>query len=312
MKLKFIWNSTLKALKIEDLYKNYKDIKAVDGVSFDIEEGEIFGLLGPNGAGKTTIVSIITSLERATSGEVKVFDKSVFLEENLTKCKIGVVPQEVVSHGFFKVHEILHIVSGYYGIKNNVQRIDAILKRLDLWQHRFKKIPQLSGGMKRRFMIAKALVHGPKLLLLDEPTAGVDIELKNSLWNLVKWLNKKEGITILLTTHYLQEAQELCDRVGIIDFGKLKKIGDTHSLIRNLTLRKVTLKLKAPISKIESKIVSTQKDDLIVFNMTYDEGIVSTLEKLNIDMENIKDFKIEEGDLEDVFVKIVGKKSIET
>ncbi len=292
------------ALDIKALVKNYGDLKAVDEISFNIEPGEIFGLLGPNGAGKTTIVSIITSLEKATSGQVTVFGKNVFEEDKLTKSQIGVVPQEIVSHGFFKVEEVLHIVSGYYGITNNEPRVNALLKRLDLWQHRHKKIPQLSGGMKRRFMIAKALVHGPKLLLLDEPTAGVDIELKNSLWNLVKWLNLEEKITILLTTHYLQEAEHLCNRVGIIDLGKLKKIGPTNTLIKELTLRKVTIKLKNPIRHPSPN----KTKDTVQFNMTYEDGLVDTLDRLNINMENIKDLKIEEGDLEDVFVKIVGKR----
>ncbi len=300
----------MNALEIKGLVKNYGDLKAVDDVSFYIEKGEIFGLLGPNGAGKTTIVSIITSLERALQGEVSVFGKSVFLEDKITKSQIGVVPQEIVSHGFFKLEEVLHIVSGYYGITNNNKRIDALLKRLDLWQHRHKKIPQLSGGMKRRFMIAKALVHAPKLLLLDEPTAGVDIELKNSLWNLVKWLNEEEKISVLLTTHYLQEAEHLCKRVGILDLGKLKKMGPTHRLIKELTLRKVTIKLKTPTFFSDHPSITNKKDDWFTFNMTYKDSLAEVLSKLKIDLENVQDLRIEEGDLEDVFVKIVGKKNV--
>ena len=298
------------ALSIKTLVKNYDDLRAVDEVSFDIKKGEIFGLLGPNGAGKTTIVSIITSLERADTGEVEVFDKSVFLEDKITKSQIGVVPQEVVSHGFFKVEEVLHIVSGYYGITNNHKRIDALLKRLDLYQHRHKKIPQLSGGMKRRFMIAKALVHAPKLLLLDEPTAGVDIELKNSLWKLVRWLNEEEKISILLTTHYLEEAEQLCNRVGILDLGKLKKIGPTHKLIKELTLRKITVKLKDQDCVPSHPSITSKTDDMITFNMTYEDTLSDTLSSLKIKLDNIQDIKIEEGDLEDVFVKIVSKKEV--
>lgn len=298
------------ALDIKSLIKNYGDLRAVDDVSFYIKKGEIFGLLGPNGAGKTTIVSIITSLERACAGKVDVFQKSVFLEDKITKSHIGVVPQEIVSHGFFKVEEVLHIVSGYYGITNNHKRIDALLKRLDLWVHRHKKIPQLSGGMKRRFMIAKALVHAPKLLLLDEPTAGVDIELKNSLWNLVKWLNEEEKISILLTTHYLEEAENLCNRVGILDLGKLKKIGPTHKLIKDLTLRKITVKLNVPVNVLEHPSIMSKKDNLLTFSMTYEDTLAQALSNLKIDLKNVQDIKVEEGDLEDVFIKTVSKKEI--
>ena len=182
-------------LEVKDLKKTYRNAKggpveAVKGVSFTIAPGEIFGLLGPNGAGKTTAISMITTLEEPTSGDVLVYGNSVLTNSKETKKQIGVVPQEIVTQGFFNLVEILTFHSGYYGIWNNKARIEYLLKRLGLWEHRHKLVKQLSGGMKRRLMIAKALVHKPKLLLLDEPTAGVDIELRTSLWEFVRELQK--------------------------------------------------------------------------------------------------------------------------
>ena len=214
----------LSPLKVVNLKKSYGSVHAVNGVSFELNEGEIFGLLGPNGAGKTSIISTIVTLEKPTSGTVEVFGRDVRKDPRFTSTQTGLVPQELINHGYFTLEEILHFHSGYYGIAKNQERIDYLLNKLSLYEHRNKRVRQLSGGMKRRLLIAKALVHSPKLLLLDEPTAGVDIELRETLWSFVREL-QKEGMSILLTTHYLEEAEELCDRVAIIDRGEVKRVG---------------------------------------------------------------------------------------
>ena len=296
-----------KALDIQNLKKSYQDVEAVRGVSFQIEAGQIFGLLGPNGAGKTSIISVITSIERPTDGTVHVFDKDIRLEDKAIKSLIGCVPQEIVSYGFFTVEEVLYFVSGYFGLKNNAPRIDALLHRLGLWSHKDKKIRQLSGGLKRRFMIAKALVHAPKLLLLDEPSAGLDIELRTSLWEFVRQLNQEDGMSILLTTHYLEEAEKLCDQVGILNHGLLKKCGPIKDLIKELTLRRVVLKLSKTIERLESPYLIEQNAKQVVLRLPYNVGVGEVMDSLNIDAKLVFDIEVQEGDLEDVFVNVVGE-----
>ena len=294
------------ALELENLKKSYGSVQAVKGVSFHIKPGEIYGLLGPNGAGKTSIISIITSLEKPQAGAVRVFGKDISLENKITKSLIGCVPQEIVNHGFFTVEEILHFISGYYGLKNNTERINALLRRLRLWEHKDKKIPYLSGGLKRRFMIAKALVHAPKLLLLDEPTAGLDIELRASLLDFVKTLNKVDGLSILLTTHHLEEAEELCDTIGILNQGILQKSGTIRNLIKQLTLRRVVLKLSKNIN-VKSEYLVKQEENRVTLKVPYNIGVGEVMEQINIDSKHVFDIEVHEGDLEEVFVNVVAE-----
>lgn len=283
-------------LVIKDLKKTYqpKDsvvkTEALKGVSFEIHAGEIFGLLGPNGAGKTTLINTITTLEKPTAGDVIVFDKSVVADPMYTKKKIGVVHQEVINTGFFSVEEILKFQSGYYGLKNNDERINYLLEKLSLAPHRKKKVKQLSGGMKRRLMIAKALVHSPKLLLLDEPTAGVDVELRESLWKFVLEL-KSQGVSILLTTHYLEEAEKLCDRVSIINKGNLVYTGKPREVIEKYSTKKINLKTSSGQS--HSFVESAAK------------SIQDILKQHNISFSDVVDIQIEEGRLEEAFTKMV-------
>jgi ABC-2 type transport system ATP-binding protein len=283
-------------LEIKNLIKTYtlpqsnKVVEAVKDVSFKIHPGEIFGLLGPNGAGKTSIISTITTLEKPTSGHVEVFGKDVLKEPSFTKQQMGVVHQEIINTGFFTVEEILKFQSGYYGIRNNQERINYLLEKLSLDEHRKKNVKQLSGGMKRRLMIAKALVHSPKLLLLDEPTAGVDVGLRESLWRFVMEL-KSEGIAILLTTHYLEEAEQLCERVGIINKGKIIFVGETHAVISQYSTKKVHLELKSGAKMSFTDVASM--------------GLVEILEKNNVLFADIKNIKVEEGKLEEAFSKMV-------
>ena len=291
-------------LKIDQLRKKYKGgQEAVKGISFDVKPGEIFGLLGPNGAGKTTIISTITTLEEPTSGRVEVFGQSVVDHPNFTKKQLGVVHQEVINSGFFSVEEILAFQSGYYGIRNNKERIEFLLHKLSLYEHRHKKVKQLSGGMKRRLMIAKALVHTPKLLLLDEPTAGVDIGLRETLWQFVQEL-RNEGMSILLTTHYLEEAEQLCDRIAIINLGNLECVGETKELVRQYTQNKIRLTLTESFA-FKTNYLFFQEGPDFLFIVPPGKPMGEFLAELQIPVHIIKDVKIEEGNLEEAFMKVV-------
>ncbi len=291
-------------LSIQNLKKNYGKFTAVDDVSFEMKAGEIYGLLGPNGAGKTSIISCIVTLQEPTSGEILLFGKSPHRDPLEAKRHIGFVPQEVINHGYFNVYEILEFQSGYFGKSKNKEKIEFLLNRLGLWEHKNKKVKALSGGMKRRLLIAKALVHDPKILLLDEPTAGVDIELRLSLWNFVLEL-KKQGISILLTTHYLEEAEELCDRVGILQKGKLLTEGPTKQLVQKMTKRKVFLKLRTSGTLQHPQMVGVS-DNTWEFLVSPEKGIGELLDELGLNTSAVLDVKIEEGSLEDAFRHVLG------
>jgi ABC-2 type transport system ATP-binding protein len=295
-------------LVIHNLVKDYGTQKAVKNVSFRVKPGEIYGLLGPNGAGKTSLISCVVTLQKPTSGEISVYGFDPHKDPIGAKQYIGFVPQEIVNSGYFTVYEILQFQSGYYGRRNNNDRIDYLLNRLGLWEHRDKKVKALSGGMKRRLLIAKALVHEPKVLLLDEPTAGVDIELRLALWQFVGEL-KREGISILLTTHYLEEAEELCDRVGILRQGALVREGNTFELVRGLTKRKVILKLKTD-SPIHHPDLIGHEGSSWEFLVSSDKGMGELLGELGIPIAALLDVRIEEGDLEDVFRYVLGEASV--
>lgn len=286
----------LKALDVQNLVKTYQDqsggvkVEAVRNISFSIEPGQIFGLLGPNGAGKTSLIGCTTTLEQPTSGNILVFGESVIQNPLHTKMNLGVVHQEIINTGFFDVWEILDFQSGYYGLHKNKERCDYLMHKLSLYEHRNKKLKQLSGGMKRRLMIAKALVHSPRLLLLDEPTAGVDVGLRESLWKFVQEL-KAEGMTILLTTHYLEEAEKLCNQVAIINKGQILFCGSPKEVISQYAQKRLTIYLKD----------GTRKE----FNEHANLGLNEILTKQQINLSDIKDMKIEEGKLEDAFSKVV-------
>ena len=289
----------MKALEVKNLKKTYEDAKdasksvhALRGVSFDINEGEIFGLLGPNGAGKTTLISTITTLEKPSSGELNVFGLDVVKNARAIKQNVGVVHQEVINTGYFDITEILEFQSGYYGILNNKDRIEFLIDRLGLKPHAHKKVKQLSGGMKRRLMIAKALVHSPKLLLLDEPTAGVDVELRESLWRFVQEL-QKTGMSILLTTHYLEEAENLCSRIAIINKGELNFCGSPQEVIRKYSTKKIHIKM----TNGESKEILTSAA----------ESLSIVLAQHKISVADVADIQMTEGKLEEAFTKVVNQ-----
>lgn len=241
-----------------------------------------------------------------TSGQISILGRDIYSDSKKAKSLVGYVPQEVINHGYFSIKEILEFYSGYFGIFKNGKRIDYLLERLALYPHRNKKVKQLSGGMKRRLMIAKSLVHNPKLLLLDEPTAGVDIELRNSLWEFVREL-KDMGTTILLTTHYLEEAESLCDRIGVINHGKLIKVGKTKELISELTFRKLEAELEKEITLNESPFIKENKGKKIVFEFPSGTKVGEVLNSVGLDLMSIKDIQLKEGSLEEAFIKILGE-----
>jgi ABC-2 type transport system ATP-binding protein len=272
-----------------------------------LKPGEILGLLAQNGAGKTTIISILTTLETASKGVARIFGHDVRSKDLAIKNMFGLVPQELVSHGFFSVEEVLTFTSGYHGLKHNKEQIEFLLEKLGLKEHRMKKVAQLSGGMKRRFLIAKALVHKPPLLLLDEPTAGVDIELRNTLWGFVRELNAA-GTAILLTTHYLEEAEQLCDRIAIIDRGEIKKLAPTQELIQKLTQRQVRLSVRVPSAPINSPFLVKQTDSELIFRLPSAMVLGELLQSVKIQPDVITDIRIQEGTLQDAFLQVLGEK----
>lgn len=300
------------AIQIKDLKKSYKELHALKGVNINIPKGEFFGLLGPNGAGKTTTINILTGLVFKNSGNCFVFGKDTVDDYRYTRSKIGIAAQELSVDWFFSIEKLLFFQAGYYGINRTdaKNRIEQLLKKLGLDKKKNARLRQLSGGMKRRFQIAKALVHDPDILILDEPTAGVDVELRHELWDYLKELHNN-GKTILLTTHYIEEAELLCDNVSIIDEGKILKEGSPKNLTEDLGKSGVTVQLAKGMNKL--KIPTLEKDYSIEdskmhFNVKNPElaipKIIQELTSKNIAIHSIK---TEKSSLEDVFLELTGK-----
>ena len=239
------------AIQIKDLKKSYNNIPALKGVNINISVGEFFGLLGPNGAGKTTTINILTGLVFKDHGNCLVFDKDIVKDYRYTRSKIGIAAQELSVDWFFTIEKLLYFQAGYYGISTEKakRKVNELLDRLGLDKKRDSRLRQLSGGMKRRFQIAKALVHDPEILILDEPTAGVDVELRHDLWKYLKELHH-EGKTILLTTHYIEEAELLCENVAIIDEGKILKMGSPKKLTKELGDSGITVQIGQNINNV--------------------------------------------------------------
>jgi ABC-2 type transport system ATP-binding protein len=233
-----------------------------------------------------------------------VFGHDVVQDARQAKVNVGWVPQEVINHGFFTTEEILEYHAGFYGRHLSEERKSFLLNRLSLWEHRHKKVRELSGGMKRRLMIAKALVHEPKLLLLDEPTAGVDIDLRATLWEFVKEL-QRDGVSILLTTHYLEEAEQLCDRVAFIDHGKIRKSGDTRRLVHDLTRKRVVVTFKDRQPHREHPMIVGQEENQLTLSLPMQAELGQVLNELDVPMQSILDISILEGTLEDAFRSVL-------
>ena len=276
---------------------------ALDNVSLDIEEGEFFGLLGPNGAGKTTLISILAGLTRASSGRVLVQGSDVQTDYAAARRKLGVVPQELVFDPFFNVREALRFQSGYFGVQHNDAWIDELLHSLGLADKANANMRQLSGGMKRRVLVAQALVHKPPIIVLDEPTAGVDVELRQTLWQFIARLNK-EGHTVLLTTHYLEEAEALCGRIAMLKRGQVVALDRTSALLKAATGNVLVFKTDdalppalAAQARVTGRVVQLAVQD------TQDiEHFLATLREAHVD---VQDIEIRRADLEDVFLSVM-------
>ena len=300
------------AIQIKGLKKSYNNTPALKGVDIEISKGEFFGLLGPNGAGKTTTINILTGLVFKDAGTCLVFEKDIVKDYRYTRAKIGIAAQELSVDWFFTIEKLLYFQAGYYGIstKKAKTKVDELLERLGLDKKRDSRLRQLSGGMKRRFQIAKALVHDPDILILDEPTAGVDVELRHDLWKYLKELHKK-GKTILLTTHYIEEAELLCDNVAIIDEGTILKEGSPKQLTKELGKSGVTVQTGKAIQNIENLLTDltyTIEDSRLHFSVDDAEkaipDIIQKLSKINIPIHSIT---TETSSLEDVFLDLTGK-----
>tara|TARA_B110000259_G_scaffold22708_1_gene23367 strand:- start:9 stop:941 length:933 start_codon:yes stop_codon:yes gene_type:complete len=303
------------ALSVEKLTKIYSknksniaQEKALNGLTFEVKQGEIFGLLGPNGAGKTTFLSILAGTVEKTEGKINVWGFDLDLNPRQVRASIGIVPQEVNLDAFFSPRKLLELQAGLYGVPKKKRITDTILKMVALEKQADSYSRSLSGGMKRRLLIAKAMVHQPPILVLDEPTAGVDVELRKNLWENVKALNK-EGVTIILTTHYLFEAQEMCDRIAIIDKGNLIALDTTQKLLDRILTKKITFKT-SQVDNIENLVLSG-----VQFSLENSNTIIAIYEKnsfkfddiagvLKINNIEILDIATEDGDLEDVFVQL--------
>lgn len=300
-------------ISIVDLCKTYDTgHEALKSINLDIEKGEILALLGPNGAGKTTLISTICGLVSPTSGTVEVDGNDIIKDYRLTRKDIGLVPQELALGAFDKVWDTVCFSRGLFGKKPNPEYIEQLLKDLTLWDKKDSELMTLSGGMKRRVLIAKALSHEPKILFLDEPTAGVDVELRKDMWKIVHKL-RESGVTIILTTHYIEEAEEIADRVGVIAKGELLLIEDKDTLMHKMGEKQMNIQLRETISSIPESLASYNLDlaaDGESITYTYDTnadqtGITALLQAVNDAGLSLKDLKTTQSSLEDIFVKLV-------
>ena len=302
------------AISFQSVSKTYQSsrgaagaaVKALDHVSFDIEQGEFFGLLGPNGAGKTSLISILAGLSRATGGRVLVHGSDVVADYALTRRHLGVVPQELVFDPFFTVREALRIQSGYFGIKRNDDWIDELLASLGLTDKAQANMRQLSGGMKRRVLVAQALVHKPPVIVLDEPTAGVDVELRQTLWQFIAKLNR-QGSTVLLTTHYLEEAEALCSRIAMLKQGRMVALASTSDLLQSASSNVLRFKVDSelPAALASQARVTGRIVQFPAHNALEIEQYLAAVRQAGLVAQDVE---IRKADLEDVFLEVMSGK----
>ncbi len=298
------------AVNIKGLLKNFGETYALNGLDLEIPKGSFFGLLGPNGAGKTTTINILTGLVRKSNGESEIFGHDTVTDYRNARKLIGLAPQELSFDFWFNIRDMLALQGGYYGMsfKNGRNRADELLEKFGLKEKAENNARQLSGGMKRRLQIAKALMHDPPLIVLDEPTAGVDIELRHMLWEFLREQNKK-GKTILLTTHYIEEAENLCDTVAIIDKGKIIKEGSPTALIQSMGSSKLEIKVQNFNLDIlsEKKECSYNNGVLHIPSKNPEKEMIWWIQKLKENNLSIEDIHISKSNLEDVFLKLTGR-----
>jgi ABC-2 type transport system ATP-binding protein len=301
-------------ITISNLAKTYASgFQALKAVNLEIRRGEIFALLGPNGAGKTTLISIVCGIVNPSAGQVRVDGHDIIKDFRAARAMIGLVPQELTTDAFETVRATVTFSRGLFGKPRNPAHIEKILKDLSLWDKRDNKIMTLSGGMKRRVLIAKALSHEPQILFLDEPTAGVDVELRQDMWEIVRTL-RASGVTIILTTHYIEEAEEMADRIGVINKGELILVEDKAALMHKLGKKQLTLQLHHPLAAVPGGLVAHQlalAADGHELVYTYDEGertgIAALLQDINDAGIRFKDLHTTQSSLEDIFVDLVRK-----
>jgi len=296
------------AIEIQDVHKHYGATHALRGVSFNIARGEFFGLLGPNGAGKSTLINILAGLTRASSGTARVAGRDVVKDFARTRRALGVVPQELVFDPFFNIREVLRIQAGYFGLgRENYAWIDELIETLMLADKAGANMRSLSGGMKRRVLVAQALVHRPEVVVLDEPTAGVDVELRKSLWAFIQRLHR-DGHTIVLTTHYLEEAEQLCDRIAILNHGQLAALDNKPALLARGLGKVLAIRTAAPLNVLPELLrpkVKSQKGNTLEFELDIArDSIGEILDALRTAGATITDIHTQEPDLEDIFLQI--------
>lgn len=296
------------AIEVRQAFKRYGDVQALDGVDLSVEPGEFFALLGPNGAGKTTLISLLAGLARADRGEVRVMGYDVRVNYREARRALGVVPQELVFDPFFTVRETLRIQSGYFGLRRNDAWIDEVIERLDLTAKANANMRSLSGGMKRRVLVAQALVHKPPVIILDEPTAGVDVELRQGLWEFVRQLNAA-GHTIVLTTHYLEEAEALCGRVAMLKNGRVVALDTTRNLLAGVSGIHLKLKLdpdRLPVELAERSVPGPEGYRVLPIQ-SHDET-PDIMIALRRDGVTVQELELLQPDLEEAFVQIMGRR----
>lgn len=292
---------------VEGVTKRFGDFRALDGIDLRIRQGDFFALLGPNGAGKTTLISIIAGLAHASSGRVSVMGHDVVNDYRRARASLGVVPQELVFDPFFTVRETLRITAGYYGVRGADAWIDEVLEGLGLTDKAGSNMRALSGGMKRRVMVAQALIHRPPVIVLDEPTAGVDIELRQSLWRFVRKLNH-DGHTIVLTTHYLEEAQALCNRVAVMKAGRIVALDETDALLKRFSAGALLLRISGgtlPASLQACRLPPLPEDDRYRLSLDDYAEIGPIMAAIQAEGGTIQDMEVTQPDLEDVFLRLM-------
>jgi len=303
-------------ISVKNLSKTYASgLKALDDINLDIRRGEIFALLGPNGAGKTTLISTVCGIATPTSGSVLVDGHDILADYRAARSLIGLVPQELATAAFESVWNTMQFSRGLFGKSPNPQYIEKILRDLSLWNKRDERIISLSGGMKRRVLIAKALAHEPQILFLDEPTAGVDVELRHDMWNMVRDL-RKNGVTIILTTHYIEEAEEMADRIGVINGGKIGVVEETTILMNKLGKKQLALTLQQPLAEIPKELADYPlelSEGGSILTYTFDvqrehTGIPELLRRLGQHGIDFRDLHSSQSSLEEIFVSLVKEK----
>lgn len=294
------------AVDARQVHKHFGSFHALDGVDLRIEQGEFFGLLGPNGAGKTTLINLLAGLALPDGGQIFVLGHDVVKQYRESRRLLGVVPQELVFDPFFTVRETLRLQSGYFGLRHNDAWIDEVMHHLDLTDKADTNMRRLSGGMKRRVLVAQALVHKPPVIVLDEPTAGVDVELRQTMWHFIQQLNR-DGHTVLLTTHYLEEAEALCGRIAMLKRGRVVALDSTRNLLSSIAGCRVRLKLAGILpAALQSQVVEKTGENYLLALSTY-QALERVLAELRLAGVTVQEMALQQPDLEDVFISVMGR-----